>query len=99
MEFENNEMDILKSLAGAIEAKLDKGIVVITNVTENSINFVAKSNPALKDEINIGLLIKDLAKIVDGNGGGSPIFAQGGGTGVENLNMLDNYVRSQIVEE
>lgn len=97
--FENENMSTLKSLVGAISSKLDNGIVFVINVKEDAINFIAKSSDSLKDKINIGLLIKDVAKIAEGNGGGSSTFAQGGGTNPDKLEMILTYVKSKIVEE
>lgn len=97
--FENENINTLKQLAGAISNKLENGIVFIANVKDEAINFVAKSNDSLKDKINIGLLIKDVAKIAEGNGGGSPTFAQGGGTNPDKLDMILTYVKSKIVSE
>jgi len=97
--FENENMATLKSLVGAISSKLDNGIVFVINVKEDAINFIAKSSDSLKDKVNVGLLIKDVAKIAEGNGGGSSTFAQGGGTNPDKLEMILTYVKSKIVEE
>ena len=78
---------------------VNNGIVFIANTKANAINFVAKANDSLKDKINLGLLIKDLAKIAEGNGGGSPTFAQGGGTNRDKLDMIINYVKDNLIEE
>ena len=87
---------MLKTLAGAIESKLNNGIVLLINTKENSINFVAKENNNLKEAFNVGTLIKDISKIASGNGGGSPTFAQGGGTDPEKLDMILSYVNSAL---
>ena len=97
--FENEDASMLKTLAGAIESKLNNGIVLLINTKENSINFVAKENNNLKDVFNVGTLIKDISKIASGNGGGSPTFAQGGGTDPDKLDMILTYVNSKIVKE
>lgn len=96
--FDDYDMDTLKQLASAIEAKLENGIVFLSNVKENAINFVCKASNNLKDKINVGLLIKDVSKIAEGNGGGSPFFAQGGGTRPDKLNIINEYVKSKIKE-
>lgn len=49
--------------------------------------------------MNVGLLIKDISKIAEGNGGGSPTFAQGGGTNPDKLDMILTYVKSKLIEE
>lgn len=97
--FKNENMDALKTLVGAISSKLDNGIVFLINVREDAINFIAKASNSLKDKINVGLLIKDVSKIAEGNGGGSPLFAQGGGTNPDKLDMILAYVKSKIIEE
>lgn len=96
--FENNDINILKSLAGALESKLNDGIVFLINKKDGALNFVAKENANLKDKMNLGILIKEVAKIAEGNGGGSPLFAQGGGTNVQKLDMILAYVESKILK-
>lgn len=97
--FENLDMPIIKSLAGSICSKLNNAIVLLINVKKDSINFVAKESDSLKDKFNVGNLIKDISKIAEGNGGGSPTFAQGGGTNPDKLDMILTYVKSKIVKE
>ncbi len=96
--FENNDINTLKSLAGALESKLNNGIVFLINKKDDALNFVAKENANLKDKMNLGILIKEVAKIAEGNGGGSPLFAQGGGTNVQKLDMILAYVESKILK-
>ncbi len=96
--FENSDINILKSLAGALESKLSNGIVFLINKKENALNFVAKASSNLKDKINLGILIRETSKIAEGNGGGSPLFAQGGGTNVQKLDMILAYVESKILK-
>jgi len=80
-------------------SKLNNAIVLLINVKDSSINFVAKESDSLKDKFNVGNLIKDISKIAEGNGGGSPTFAQGGGTNPDKLDMILTYVKSKIVKE
>ena len=96
--FENSDINILKSLAGALESKLSNGIVFLINKKENALNFVAKASSNLKDKINLGILVRETSKIAEGNGGGSPLFAQGGGTNVQKLDMILAYVESKILK-
>lgn len=97
--FENKDMATIKSLAGNLCSKLNNAIVLLINVKDSSINFVAKESDSLKDKFNVGNLIKDISKIAEGNGGGSPTFAQGGGTNPDKLDMILTYVKSKIVKE
>lgn len=97
--FKNEDMASLKALAGAILPNLTDGIVFIINEKEGSINFVAKASGTLNGKVNIGKLIKEVSLITDGNGGGSPLFAQGGGTNVSKLNIALDYINKSIVEK
>ena len=97
--FEDNDINTLKQLAGSLESKLNNGIVFLVNKKENSLNFIAKSNSNLKDKINLGELVKDASKIAEGNGGGSPVFAQGGGTNVDKLDLILTYIKTKIEKE
>lgn len=96
--FENSDINTLKSLAGALESKLNNGIVFLINKKIDSLNFVAKENVSLKDKMNVGILVKETSKIAEGNGGGSPLFAQGGGNNVQKLDMILAYVESKILK-
>ncbi len=97
LSFKNHDMETIKSLAGAIESKLQNGIVFISNIKENAVNFVCRSNNNLKNNFNAGYLIKEVSKIAEGNGGGSIFFAQGGGTRPDKLEIIENYVKDIIL--
>ena len=99
LNLHDHDMETIKSLVGSILNKLNNGIVFISNVKEGAINFVCKSNENLKGLVNSGELVKDVSKIAEGNGGGSPTFAQGGGTRPDKLDIIESYVKSKLVEE
>lgn len=99
LSFDKYDMAIIKSLAGAISSKLNNGIVFISNIKNDAINFVCKVNDSLKDKFDAGSLIKDVSKIAEGSGGGSKTFAAGGGTRADKLQMIEDYVKSKIVDE
>ena len=92
-------MNVLKSLVGNITSKLNNGIVLLINKKDGAINFIAKENDELKDKINLGEIIKDISKIAEGNGGGSPVYAQGGGTNPDKLDMIVTYFKSKVIED
>ena len=98
-KFENQNINTLKVLTGNLVSKIDKGIVFLINSNSSSINFICKATDNLKDEVNIGALIKNVSKIAGGNGGGSTLFAQGGGTDTSSLDMIINYVKQEILKD
>ena len=97
--FDDEAIDALKQLASSIVNELDNGIVFLINVKEDSLNFIAKESNSLKDTFNVGNLIKNVSKIASGSGGGSALFAQGGGSSVDKLDMILTYVKSLIEKE
>lgn len=99
LSLHDHDMETIKSLVGSILNKLNNGIVFISNVKEGAINFVCKANENLKGLVDSGELVKDVSKIAEGNGGGSPTFAQGGGTRPDKLDIIESYVKSKLVEE
>lgn len=99
LKLEDNDPTVLKSIIGSIESKLSNGIVFIINIKEDSLNFICKANNNLKDKINVGLLVKDASLLADGNGGGSPSFAQGGGTATDKLSLIEDYVKQKLINK
>jgi len=68
----------LKQIVSNLNNQLDNNFILLANINDdNSVNYVAKSN---SNRVNCGEIVKDLAVRSSGNGGGSLVFAQGGGT-------------------
>ncbi len=97
--FDDKSIVILKALAQNIMPKLNNGVVFLVNKTSNSLNFVCKVNDNIKDNVDASYLVKNASKIAEGSGGGSKVFAQGGGTLVDKLDMIVSYVSSQLKDE
>ena len=92
MIVENKEVNILKSIADNLVNEMGESFVFFANKKDDgSINFVARSTTP---KINAGLIVKTAATSSNGNGGGSPTFAQGGG---KDQSMLDNIL--ETIEE
>ena len=83
----NLDNSLLKLLVDSILNKLNKGLVLLANLRDNNVNFIAKSNIE-DDTINCGILIRELSQKCSGNGGGNKNFAQGGGTSSEEVESL-----------
>ena len=71
------DIGTLKQIVSSLSNQIDNNFILLANINEdNSVNYVAKSN---SNRVNCGEIVKDLAVRSSGNGGGSPLFAQGGG--------------------
>ena len=69
----------LRDIADQLKEKLGSGVVVLASAGESNVNLVASVSPDLTRRYHAGNIIKELARIVGGGGGGRPDFAQAGG--------------------
>lgn len=90
------EVSVLKQIIDALANQLDKYFILIANVNGNSVNLLCHSN---YDKVNCGSIVKELASKCSGNGGGSPTFAQGGGSDSSNIITLLGNLKEQIKEK
>jgi alanyl-tRNA synthetase len=74
-------MGATKDLAQAIGSSMPNSFVVVASIEENAPNihcYIAKELVA-SNNLNANVVIKELGKYIDGNGGGQPFFASGKG--------------------
>ena len=69
----------LRDLADSLKGKLGSGVVILGAVADDKVQFVISVTPDLTGRIHAGKLVKQLAPIVGGGGGGRPDFAEAGG--------------------
>ena len=72
----NMDVNSLKQVMDNLANEYQNIFILIANVSGNNVNFLARSNNNL---LNCGLIVKEASIMSQGNGGGSPKFAQGGG--------------------
>jgi alanyl-tRNA synthetase len=70
----------LRDAADALKAKMKSGLVVLGAVTGDKAFIVASVTKDLAGRMQAGSLIKELAPVIGGGGGGRPDFAQSGGS-------------------
>jgi alanyl-tRNA synthetase len=70
----------LRDTADQLKSKLGSGVVVLGAVDGDKVFLVASVTPDLAGRLKAGELIKPVAELVGGRGGGRPDFAQAGGT-------------------
>jgi alanyl-tRNA synthetase len=69
----------LRDMVDQLKEKLGSGVIVLASVGESNVNLVASVSPDLTRRYHAGNIIKELARMVGGGGGGRPDFAQAGG--------------------
>ncbi len=78
--------DALRELADKLRNKIVDGVVVIGSCTDDKVQFVAMASKSAIDKgIHCGKILKEVAKIAGGGGGGRPDMAEAGGKLPEKL--------------
>ena len=76
----------LRDLGDKVRNKLSTGVVVLFSNVGGKVNLIAMSTKDVLDKgIHCGKIIKEVASIVGGGGGGRPDMAQAGGKNPENI--------------
>lgn len=82
----NMEMGGLRELGDGLKDQLEEGVVVLASDYEGRVNLVAMATKgAINQGAHAGNLIKGIAGLVGGGGGGRPNMAQAGGKNPEGM--------------
>ena len=73
------DMEGLRQMADLLRAKLKTGVIVLGAVSEGKVNLITAVSPTGLSGLHAGQIIKEVAKITGGSGGGRPDMAQAGG--------------------
>ena len=89
-KMENASVDSLKDLADNLVEQKENSVVIFALVSEGKIVFICKNKVA---SLKAGDLVKKMAVITGGNGGGRGDFAQAGG---KDVSKLDDAIKEII---
>lgn len=95
------DMNGLRNLGDQLKDKLGSGVIVIASKLDDKVNLLAMAtDDAMSKGAHAGNLIKEIAVLVGGGGGGRPNMAQAGGknpAGIdEAINKVTAVLESQI---
>ena len=77
---DNVDMNGLRNLGDQLKNKIGSGVVVLASENDGKVNLMAMvTDDAIKAGAHAGNLIKEIAALVGGGGGGRPNMAQAGG--------------------
>ena len=80
------DMNGLRELGDQLKEKLGEGVIVIASAADGKVNLMATATEGvLKQGVHAGNLIKGIAGLVGGGGGGRPNMAQAGGKNPEGI--------------
>ena len=74
-----------RQLSDTLLARLKSGIVVLGRRDEGKVSIIVRVSDDLTDKVKAGNVIREIAPIVGGRGGGKPDMAEGGGSIPEKL--------------
>jgi alanyl-tRNA synthetase len=75
----------MRQLSDTLLARIKSGVVILGRSTDGKVSLVVRTSPDLLKRIPAGQVIKELAPMVGGRGGGKPDLAEGGGSQPEKL--------------
>jgi alanyl-tRNA synthetase len=90
---ENVDPKSLRETADKLKDKLGQAAVVLSTVNNGKVSLVAGVSKAETGKIKAGALLNHVARQIDGQGGGRPDMAQGGGSNPDALSdALDSVI-------
>jgi len=93
----SSRIEILREMADFIRDKLKSVILVLGTISEGRPIFLAAVTPDLVSQgYDAGKLVREVAKVAGGGGGGKPNLAQAGGKHKEKLDEALRLVRNLI---
>jgi alanyl-tRNA synthetase len=75
----------MRQLSDTLLARIKSGVVVLGRNNEGKVSLIVRTSPDLLKRVPAGQVIKELAPMIGGRGGGKPDMAEGGGSQPEKL--------------
>jgi alanyl-tRNA synthetase len=86
----------LRGLADSLRDRVGRGVVVVAAESDGKVQLLVSVTKDLTDRIKAGQLVKELAPIVGGGGGGRPDFAEAGGKDPSKIDELLAAARDRV---
>ncbi len=81
----NKNQKELRELLDILKVRLDSGIIVLAGTQKDKVSVIVSVTKDLSNKYKAGDIMKEIAKIIDGKGGGRAEMAQGGGSKPEKI--------------
>lgn len=79
-KFDDMDIDVLRDMGDQVKQKVENAVIVFANVAGPKVVFIAMANDdAIKAGAHAGNIVREVAKVAGGGGGGRPNMAQAGG--------------------
>ncbi|MEA2104124.1 MAG: alanine--tRNA ligase [Candidatus Cloacimonadota bacterium] len=92
-----NDSGQMRDSADQIKRKIRSGIGILFSVINGKVSIICTVTDDLKNKYPAGKIVREVAKIVDGKGGGKPDMAMGGGKHVDKIDEAIKMVSKIIL--
>ena len=75
----------MRQLSDTLLARIKSGVVVLGRSSDGKASLIVRTSPDVAKKVPAGQVIKELAPIIGGKGGGKPDMAEGGGNQPDKL--------------
>ena len=96
---DNASADSMRKTVDQLRNKLGSAVVVLGSAEGDKVSFVAGVTSDLTNRVHAGNLIRSVAEIAGGRGGGRPDMAQAGASNPEKLNEAIAAVRDLVAAQ
>ncbi|MBC7796615.1 MAG: alanine--tRNA ligase, partial [Pyrinomonadaceae bacterium] len=83
---EGLDANSMRQLSDNLLNKLKSGVIILGRKDDEKVSIIVRVSADLQNKIKAGNIIKEIAPIVGGKGGGKPDMAEGGGNQPDKLN-------------
>ena len=90
------DKNALRALSDSLRDQVGSGVVVIANAEADKVTLVVAVTKDLTKRIQAGAVVRQIAPIVGGGGGGRPDFAEAGGRDVSKIETALTESRSVV---
>ncbi len=91
------DMNALRNAGDNLKQKLDCAVIVLASAANGKVNLISMATPeAIKLGAHAGNIIREVAKITGGGGGGKPDSAQAGGKDAEKISEALSLVKTLL---
>ena len=85
---EGLEKAALRGLSDSLRDRIKRGVVILAAEQDGKVTLLVSVTKDLTDRVKAGQLVKELAPIVGGGGGGRPDFAEAGGKDASKIDEM-----------
>lgn len=95
-EVEVDNVKVMRTTMDDFKSRLQDTIIILASHVDGKVSLIATVPKDLTNKIKAGNIIKEMAPIVGGKGGGRPDMAQGGGTQPEKITTALQFIKDYI---